>query len=66
MLHTCKFPTKSTFPIDGTQTPLEMRVDALHLLFQLEYMDLSWNRLSGTLPNSLAGLAQVCHAAKSS
>lgn len=34
------------------------------VLLQLQSMDLSRNRLDGTLPSSLARLAQVSHGAK--
>lgn len=40
-----------------------MFAEALPLLLQVNHVDLSGNHLSGTLPSSLAGLAQVSHVA---
>lgn len=44
--------------------PMLFDLSADQLLLQLGYLDLSANRLLGTLPSSLAGLGQASHTAK--
>lgn len=54
---------KDHFLIDHMQMLMKMCAEEFHMLLQLRGLDLAGNRLSGTLPRSLAQLTQVSYAA---